>query len=121
MNLKVLSVFAAVILCVGIGLFLSGSVLPGSGLAGTVLASPPPGELPLTSSYTVLAPIRHGNLTVFPVVSARIYDTRDFLTLDEGLHSGEVTVSESGGMQPLMRRRLLRPHPEARRSISWCW
>jgi hypothetical protein len=112
MNLKVLSAFAAVVLWVGIGFFLSGSVLPGSGLpgshlAGTVLASPPPGEIPLTSSYTVLAPIRHGNLTVFPVVSARIYDTRDFLTLDEGLRSGEVTVSESGGMQPLMRR--LRP------------
>lgn len=119
MNLKVLSVFAAVVLCVGIGLFLFGSVLPGSGLpgshlpgshlagshlAGTVLASPPPGEIPLTSSYTVLAPIRHGNLTVFPVVSARSYDTRDFLTLDEGLRSGEVTVSESGSLQPLMRR-----------------
>src|SRR5579862_7221233 len=106
MNPKVLSVFAALVFCVGIGFFLSGSVLPGSGLAGsdlarTVLASPSPG---VTAGYTVLAPIRHGNLTVFPVVSERIYDTRDFLTLDEGLRSGEVTVSESGGMQPLMRR-----------------
>jgi hypothetical protein len=54
----------------------------------------------------VLAPIRQGNLTVFPVVAARSYDTDDFLTLDEGLRSGEVIVTESGGLQPLMRRRL---------------
>src|SRR4029079_2624602 len=29
----------------------------------------------------------------------------DFLTLDEGLRSGEVIVTESGQVQPLMRRR----------------
>ncbi len=66
----------------------------------------PAGGLPPTSGYTVLAPIRHGNLTVFPVVAARSYDTADFLTLDEGLRSGEVIVTESGGTQRLMRRRL---------------
>src|SRR6185295_10372281 len=43
--------------------------------------------------------------TVFPVVAARSYDTEEFLTLDEGLRSGEVIVTESGGMQPLLRRR----------------
>ena len=61
--------------------------------------------MPADSGYTVLAPIRHGNLTVFPVVAARSYDTEEFLTLDEGLRSGEVIVTESGGVQPLMRRR----------------
>jgi hypothetical protein len=65
----------------------------------------PAGEAASTSGYRVLAPIRHGNLTVFPVVAARSYDTRDFLTLDEGLRSGEVIVTESGSIQPLMRRR----------------
>jgi hypothetical protein len=85
-------------------------VLPALALAGIALFWPcqaPAGGLPPTSGYTVLAPIRHGNLTVFPVVAARSYDTTDFLTLDEGLRSGEVIVTESGGMQPLMRR--LRP------------
>lgn len=62
------------------------------------------GELP-SSGYRVLAPIRQGNLTVFPVVAAASHDTREFLTLDEGLRSGEVIVSESGSIQPLMRRR----------------
>jgi hypothetical protein len=84
-------------------------VLPALGLfAGLALFHPsaaPAGGMPSTSGYTILAPIRHGNLTVFPVVAARSFDTRDFLTLDEGLRSGEVIVTESGSVQPLMRRR----------------
>ncbi len=46
------------------------------------------GEIASTNGYTVLDPIRHGNLTVFPVVSAVSHDTREFLTLDEGVRSG---------------------------------
>src|SRR5207237_6029181 len=63
------------------------------------------GEVPLTSRYKVLPPIRHGNLTVFPVASASSHNTQAFLTLDEGLRSGEVIVTEAGNVQPLMRRR----------------
>ena len=63
------------------------------------------GTPPLTSGYKVLDPIRQGNLTVFPVVAATSHDTREFLTLDEGVRSGEVVVTESGNVQPLMRRR----------------
>ncbi len=59
--------------------------------------SPPPG-------YKVLEPIRHGNLTVFPVVAAKSYPTGEFLTLDEGLRSGEVVVTEAGNVQGLIRR-----------------
>jgi hypothetical protein len=55
------------------------------------------------SSYKVLAPISRGNLTIFPVVADRTHDTRDFLTLDEGVRSGEVVVSEAGSVQPLIR------------------
>jgi len=61
-------------------------------------------------SYKVLAPIRRSNLTIFPVVTDRSHDTRDFLTLDEGLRSGEVVVSEAGSFQPLVRGRV-RPFP----------
>jgi hypothetical protein len=65
------------------------------------------GEAPLPSSgYKVLDPIRQGNLTVFPVVAATSHDTHEFLTLDEGVRSGEVIVTESGNVQPLMRRRM---------------
>src|SRR5712691_1860379 len=62
-----------------------------------------------TSDYKVLAPIRHGSLTVFPVVAAKSFDTSEFLTLDEGLRSGDVVVTESGSIRPMMRRQ--RPIP----------
>jgi hypothetical protein len=62
------------------------------------------GEVNPTSGYRVLEPIRHGNLTVFPVVAAKSYPTGEFLTLDEGLHSGEVIVTEAGSVQGLIRR-----------------
>ena len=58
-----------------------------------------------SSDYKVLAPIRQGNLTIFPVVAGGGRDTKDFLTLDEGLRSGDVVVTESGGIQPLVRGR----------------
>ena len=36
---------------------------------------------------------------------------QEFLTLDEGLRSGDVIVTESGSVQPLMRRRRITPTP----------
>jgi hypothetical protein len=76
-----------------------------AGLALFIPCIAPAGEVASTSEYKVVAPIRHGNLTVFPVVAATSHDTRVFLTLDEGLRSGDVVVTESGSLQPLMRRR----------------
>jgi len=74
------------------------------------------GEVAGISKYRVLAPIRHGNLTVFPVVADSSHSTQEFLTLDEGLRSGEVVVTEYGAVQPLMRRRppIMTPGPSAR-------
>jgi hypothetical protein len=40
--------------------------------------------------------VSYENLTVFPVVSSSGYDTSAFLTLEDGLSSGEVTVREQG-------------------------
>jgi hypothetical protein len=65
------------------------------------------GETTSSPGYKVLDPIRHGNLTVFPVVAAKSYSTGEFLTLDEGLRSGEVVVTEAGSVQGLVRRH---PH-----------
>jgi hypothetical protein len=62
------------------------------------------GEVTPASGYKVLDPIRHGNLTVFPVVAPKSYPTSEFLTLDEGLRSGEVVVTEYGNVQGLVRR-----------------
>lgn len=46
--------------------------------------------------WRLLDPVSYENLTVFPVVSSSGYDTSAFVTLEEGLSSGEVTVSEQG-------------------------
>ena len=72
-----------------------------------ILVSPVPlhaGEVTQTSSYVLLNPIRSGNLTVFPVTAGKSYDTAEFLTLDEGLRSGEVVITEAGQARGLIRR-----------------
>lgn len=68
------------------------------------------GEQP-DSGYKVLDPIRNGTLTVFPVVASKSYATGEFLTLDEGLRSGEVVVTEYGNIRGLVRRHNL-PAPQ---------
>lgn len=62
------------------------------------------GEVTGTSGYRALEPIRHGNLTVFPVVASKSYHTAEFLTLDEGLRLGDVVVTEYGNVRGLIRR-----------------
>ncbi|MBV9303837.1 MAG: hypothetical protein JOY62_13095 [Acidobacteriaceae bacterium] len=57
--------------------------------------------------YKVLAPLTQDNLTVFPIVTSMTRDTRNFLTLDEGLRSGQVVITEEGGSAGLVRPR---PH-----------
>jgi hypothetical protein len=49
------------------------------------------------SSWRLGEPVHYENLTVFPVLSRDVVDTRAFITLDEALQSGEVVVTESGG------------------------
>ncbi len=69
-----------------------------------MLQSADPGEAgEVTSGYKVLAPISSGNLTIFPVVTGSYHNTGRFLTLDEGLRSGEVVVTEAGRVAPLLR------------------
>ena len=64
------------------------------------------GSLPATTNdYKILAPIAHGDLTIFPVVSGKSHDTSDFITLDEGIRSGEVVVTEVGSLHSTMQRR----------------
>src|SRR5205807_2327624 len=84
----------------GLSMTLAGMLLlagrPQSAEAGAGLAG---------SDYKVLAPISHGDLTIYPVVASKVHDTSDFLTLDEGIRSGEVVVTEVGNIHPLIRRR----------------
>jgi hypothetical protein len=58
--------------------------------------------------WRLLEPVKHENISIFPVVSASTQDTSVFLTLDEGLSSGDVLVSEQGAAS-LARTRDGRP------------
>ncbi len=81
------------------------------GLAVVSLRSAQAGQAPRSADYKLLVPITHGNLTIFPVVASRSFDTREFITLDEGVRSGEVVVTERGRVGGLIRRRPGRPVP----------
>ena len=60
-----------------------------------------------TSEYRVLAPIESGHLLLFPVVrgSGEAPAETPFITLDEGIKSGEVEVTEAGNVRGLVRPR----------------
>jgi hypothetical protein len=67
--------------------------------------SPPPGPAGHPESdWRILEPVTYENISVFPVVSSTGYDTDNFLTLDEGLASGEVVIREQGS-DGLVRHR----------------
>jgi hypothetical protein len=73
---------------------------------------------PITGEYKLLAPISHGNLTIFPVIAAKTHDTGGFLTLDEGIRSGEVVVTEVGSVPGMMRRRRSLPQTYSRAEVN---
>jgi hypothetical protein len=70
----------------------------GTAALGFIWYSPtgatPPGKQ--EGEWRLLEPVSYENLTVFPVVSSSGYDTSAFLTLEDGLSGGEVTVREQG-------------------------
>ena len=92
---------------------LLGSGLLGISALGFVWASPGSPAQPgrTDGDWRLLEPISYENLTVFPVVSSAGYDTSTFLTLEEGLSRGEVTVREQGGETMIRNRGNERPNP----------
>ena len=68
------------------------------GVLGFVSSSPSPAHDPgkPDGDWRLLSPITYENITIFPVVTTTIANTSHFLTLEEGLASGEVLVTEQG-------------------------
>src|SRR6267142_282243 len=62
---------------------------------------PPPRS---EGEWRLLDPVIYENISVFPVVSSNSQDTSPFLTLEEGLSTGEVLVREQGS-EGLVRGR----------------
>jgi hypothetical protein len=87
-----------------------GSLFGISALGGlaSIGASPNPMPGKPEGNWRLLDPVAYENITIFPVVSSSSQDTSPFLTLDEGLSSGEVIVSEQGAVG-LARTRDGRP------------
>jgi hypothetical protein len=84
---------------------LGGLAFVGS-VPGTSSNVPPPSE----GGWRLLDPVTYENISLFPVVASSQQDTSAFLTLDEGLSSGEVIVSEQGA-SGMARTRDLRRSP----------
>lgn len=82
------------------------------GLAWSSPGTPAGGAKP-EDDWRLLEPITYENLTVFPVVSASGHDTRAFLTLEEGLSSGEIIVREQGAETIVRNRDRNRPVPQS--------
>lgn len=70
-------------------------------------------------NWRLLDSVTYENISIFPVVTADVRDTSAFLTLAEGLSSGEIVVSEQGG-EGLARSRGATPPiiPDSGRSAS---
>jgi hypothetical protein len=92
-----------------LGTILSSFVGIGA-LGGLALLGASPNPVPgkTEGNWHLLDPVSYENITIFPVASSSMQDTSPFLTLDEGLSSGEVLVSEQGA-SGLARTRNGRP------------
>ncbi len=75
----------------------------------TTACTPPPAPQPKPEGdWHILDPVTYENISVFPVVASYGQDTSAFLTLEEGLATGEVVVRERGS-EEMVRGRDGRP------------
>jgi hypothetical protein len=95
---------------------LGGLAIVGSAPGSSSNAPLPPSE----GGWRLLDPVTYENISIFPVVTSAQQDTSAFLTLDEGLSSGDVIVSEQGAAG-LARTRDSRRNTPPRPSTSSCW
>lgn len=115
--MKTRSTIGVLVLLVA-AMFLLASASPSlvkSGLtaeaAGAITAGKADPGKDVEVAYTAMQPMIHGNLRIFPVAATMVFDTRKFITLEEGLRSGDVVVSEAGQALPLVRPRGRRTPP----------
>ena len=97
------SIFAAIM-----GGLLEITTLGGLALVGgSPEAHQPPPPRP-EGEWRLIEPVTYENISIFPVVSSSNQDTSPFLTLEEGLSTGDVVVREQGS-EGLARSRDGRP------------
>ncbi len=92
---------------------LVGGLLGITAFGGLAMVGSGPGSSAVPSSrpegeWRLLDPVTYENISIFPVVSSYNQDASPFLTLEEGLATGEVLVREQGS-EGLARSRDGRP------------
>ena len=72
---------------------------------------------PARPDWRLGSPFTHNNLTVFPVLADELTASPDLITLDEGLRSGKVTITEFGadGRSHTINRRQMGDSAEVNR------
>jgi hypothetical protein len=93
------SIFTAVI-----GGLLGITALGGLAFVGAAPGSPAAPPSRPEGDWRLLDPVTYENISVFPVVSSFSQDTSPFLTLEEGLATGEVIISEQGAVGMVRNR-----------------
>ena len=108
------SIFAALI-----GGLLGITTLGGLAFVGSAPGSPAAPPSRSEGDWRLLDPVTYENISVFPVVSSFSQDTGVFLTLEEGLATGDVAVREQGS-ESMVRGRDGRPEyfPSSGRGAS---
>src|SRR6202521_2266696 len=91
-----------------IGGLLSITTLGGLAFVGAAPGSPAAPASRPEGDWRLLDPVIYENISVFPVVSSYNQDTSPFLTLEEGLSTGDVAVREQGS-ESMVRGRDGRP------------
>ena len=97
------SSFAAIM-----GGFLGITTLGGLTLVGGSPEAHQPSSPRPEGEWRLIEPVTYENISIFPVVSSSSQDTSPFLTLEEGLSTGDVVVREQGS-EGLARSRDGRP------------
>ncbi len=91
-----------------IGGLLGITTLGGLAFVGSAPGSPAAPASRPEGEWRLLDAVNYENISVFPVVSSYSQDTSPFLTLEEGLATGEVLVREQGS-ETMVRGRDGRP------------
>src|SRR5260221_7234922 len=89
------SIFTALI-----GGLLGITAFGGLALVGSVPGTPEPPPSRPEGEWRLLDPVSYENISLYPVVSSYSQDTSSFLTLEEGLATGEVAGREKGPETP---------------------